>query len=265
MSTQSSSPDLDQLPPAMPLHTLIIMLLAVALGAFAAAIVLPNWLPGLSQSLLGANPKRTGICRAPARWWRMACCGCRWRSGLIITNKLARVWPGGPIAFDLHQFASLMGLAFALFHALILMGDKYINYDLAQVLVPFNSIGYKPVWVGLGQIGFYLLAIVGLSFYVRKRLGNRTWRLDSLSQFPHLRAGACCTASSPARTPPCWRFASSIGSRAQSLLFLLGLPHPHHQVRCQETGTRALLSRSLDFYSSAPGLQQSRGLFHTQI
>jgi DMSO/TMAO reductase YedYZ heme-binding membrane subunit len=57
------------------------------------------------------------------------------------------------------------------------MGDKYINYDLAQVLVPFNSTGYKPVWVGLGQIGFYLLAIVGLSFYVRKRLGNRTWRL----------------------------------------------------------------------------------------
>ena len=70
-----------------------------------------------------------------------------------------------------------MGLAFALFHALILMGDKYINYDLAQVLVPFNSTGYKPVWVGLGQIGFYLLGLVGLSFYVRRRLGNRSWRL----------------------------------------------------------------------------------------
>jgi predicted ferric reductase len=90
---------------------------------------------------------------------------------------MARIWPGGPIAFDLHQFASLIGLAFAFFHALILMGDKYINYDLAQVLVPFNSSGYKPVWVGLGQVGFYLLAIVGLSFYVRKRLGNRSWRL----------------------------------------------------------------------------------------
>ena len=46
-----------------------------------------------------------------------------------------------------------------------------------KVVVPFNSTGYKPVWVGLGQIGFYLLAIVGLSFYVRKRLGNRTWHL----------------------------------------------------------------------------------------
>jgi predicted ferric reductase len=177
MSTQSTTPDLDNLPPAMPLPALIIMLLAVALGAFAAAIVLPNWLPGLSQSLLGSEPKAYWyLSRASAMvaysllWLSMA-------SGLIITNKLARLWPGGPIAFDLHQFASLMGLAFALFHALILMGDKYINYNLAQVLVPFNSSGYKPIWVGLGQIGFYLLAIVSLSFYVRKRLGNRTWRL----------------------------------------------------------------------------------------
>ena len=178
MSTpSSSSTDLDQLPPAMPLPLLIGMLLAVALGAFAAAIVLPNWLPGLSQSLLGAEPKAYWyLSRASALvayallWLSMA-------TGLIITNKLARVWPGGPTAFDLHQFASLLGLAFALFHALILMGDKYINYNLAQVLVPFNSTGYKPVWVGLGQIGFYLCAIVGLSFYVRKRLGHRRWRL----------------------------------------------------------------------------------------
>src|SRR5512136_2338051 len=178
MSTpSSSSTELDQLPPAMRLPTLIIMLLAVTLGAFAAAIVLPNWLPGLSQSLLGAEPKaywylsRTSALVAyTLLWLSMA-------MGLIITNKLARVWPGGPTAFDLHQFASLLGLAFALFHALILMGDKYIHYDLAQVLVPFNSTGYKPLWVGLGQIGFYLFVIVTLSFYARKRLGNRAWRL----------------------------------------------------------------------------------------
>ncbi|CAG0932739.1 hypothetical protein TFLX_02726 [Thermoflexales bacterium] len=169
--------ELDQLPPAMPLHILIGMLLAVALGAFAAAIVLPNWLPGLSQSLLGNEPKvywylsrASAVVAYSLLWLSMAL-------GLSITNKLARVWPGGPAAFDLHQFASLIGLAFALFHALILLGDKYINYDLGQVLVPFNSTGYKPVWVGLGQIGFYLLAIVGLSFYMRKRLGNRMWRL----------------------------------------------------------------------------------------
>ncbi len=172
----SNKDELDQLPPAMPLPTLALLLLAVTLGAFAAAIVLPNWLPGLSQSLLGTEPKAYWyLSRASA----LVAYGLLWLSmaaGLLISNKLARLWPGGPVAFDLHQFTSLLGLAFALFHALILMGDKYINYNLAQILVPFNSTGYMPVWVGLGQIGLYLLAIVGLSFYIRKQLTQRRWR-----------------------------------------------------------------------------------------
>ncbi len=177
MSTKPSASDLDNLPPPMPLPTLIVMLLAVALGAFAAAVVLPNWLPGLSQSLLGTQPKAYWYLSRASALLAYALLWLSMASGLFITNKLARVWPGGPTAFDLHQFTSLLGLAFALFHALILMGDKYINYSLAQVLIPFNSTGYKLVWVGLGQVGFYLLAMVGLSFYIRKHLGHRSWRL----------------------------------------------------------------------------------------
>lgn len=66
---------------------------------------------------------------------------------------------------------------------LILMGDKYINYALAQILIPFNRVDYKPIWIGLGQIGFYLLAIVAFSFYVRKRIGHKTWRLIHFISF----------------------------------------------------------------------------------
>ena len=173
----STRDELDLLPPAMELHVVLIMLLAVGVGAIAAAVVLPNWLPGLSASVLGAQPKafwylsRTSALVAFGLFWfSMA-------TGLIITNKLARLWPGGPTAFDLHQYTSLLGLAFALFHGLILLGDHYINFSLAQVLVPFATADYRPVWVGLGQIGFYLLAIVSFSFYVRKRIGHRSWRL----------------------------------------------------------------------------------------
>jgi len=43
--------------------------------------------------------------------------------------------------------------------------------------LPFASASYRPVWVGLGQIGLYLLALVTLSFYVRRWIGARTWRL----------------------------------------------------------------------------------------
>lgn len=103
--------------------------------------------------------------------------------GLMITNKLGRKWPGGLATVDLHQFASLLGLAFAAFHGLILLGDQYIGYSLAQILVPFASSDYRPVWVGLGQIGLYVAALVTLSFYVRQAIGHRVWRALHYSTF----------------------------------------------------------------------------------
>lgn len=164
------------LPPAMALHTLLLVLLASAAGALAAAVVLPSWLPHLSESLLGPEPKAYWyLARASA----FVAYGLLWLSmilGLTMTNKLARVWPGGPVAFDLHQHASLLGLAFALFHALVLLGDRYIGYTLPQLLMPFASTAYKPLEVGLGQIAVYLLALVGLSFYVRGLIGRKLWR-----------------------------------------------------------------------------------------
>jgi predicted ferric reductase len=167
--------DLDSLP-AMPLHTILLILIAVGVGVFAAVVALPTWLPGLSASLLGAEPK--------AYWYlsrssALVAYGLLWLSmvfGLLMTSRVAKAWPGGPVAFDLHQHASLLGLAFALFHALILMGDRYIKADLRQVLVPFAYEGYNPLWVGLGQVGLYLMAIVGLSFYLKGQIGRTAWR-----------------------------------------------------------------------------------------
>ena len=96
--------------------------------------------------------------------------------GLGITNKLAQIWPGGPSAFALHEYSSLLGLAFVIFHALFLLGDHYINFNLLQLLVPFSTQAYQPFWVGLGQTGFYLGLIVTLSFYIRKQIGQKVWR-----------------------------------------------------------------------------------------
>lgn len=173
----SSAAEPDVLPPPTAPRTLLLMLLAATGGAFLAIVALPAWLPGLSESLLGPEPKGYWfLSRASA----MVAYGLLWLSmalGLALTNKLARVWPGGPTAFDLHQHTSLLGLAFALFHALILVGDRYIDYTLAQVLVPFAGAGYRPLSVGLGQVALYLLGVVGLSFYARQALGGWRWRL----------------------------------------------------------------------------------------
>ena len=175
MSTQSESDELE-LEPAVPLGTVLGLLGAAGLGAVLATVVLPAMLPGAVTSLLGPEPK--------AYWYLSRSSGfvafvLLWLSmvfGLTITNKLARVWPGGPTAFDLHQHVSLLALGFALFHGLILMGDSYIRYTLAQVLIPFAGAAYRPLWVGIGQLGFYAMALVGLTFYVRKSIGHRSWR-----------------------------------------------------------------------------------------
>jgi len=64
----------------------------------------------------------------------------------------------------------------------VLLGDRYIQAPPAQALVPFGYKSYAPVWVGLGQIGLYGLALVGLSFYVKPLTGRRVWRaMHSLS------------------------------------------------------------------------------------
>jgi predicted ferric reductase len=101
-------------------------------------------------------------------WWSMIL-------GLSITTRLARLWPGGPAATDLHEHASLLGLGFGVLHALVLLGDSYIGYTLPQILLPFGG-AYQTLWVGLGQIGLYLMALVTFSFYVRRWIGARTWR-----------------------------------------------------------------------------------------
>jgi predicted ferric reductase len=151
--------------PALPLFWVALggaslgALLLIALSASIAGINNPWWYLSRSSAFVGYV----------LLWASMAL-------GISITNKLARVWPGGPAAFDLHQYFSWLGLGFTVVHVVTLLGDEYIGNTGAQWLIPFASANYEPLWVGIGQVAFYLLVPVTLSFYARKRLGTRTWR-----------------------------------------------------------------------------------------
>lgn len=177
----ASSADLDQ-EASLGVGTIGLFALSAAGGALLA-VSLPNLLPGLAASLLGPEPtaywylsRSTAFVAYGLLWLAMAL-------GLMMTSKLARLWPGGPVAFDLHEHVSILGLAFGLFHALVLLGDRYASYSLAQILVPFASGGARAGWVGLGQVGLSLMVIVGLSFYVRPLIGRAGWRLIHFLSF----------------------------------------------------------------------------------
>jgi predicted ferric reductase len=157
--------------------------LGVALGLIAAYILFPDQGAQIATSIVGTNPKGYWyLSRASA----FVALGLLWLSmmlGLLITDKFARTWPGAPVAFALHEFVSLLGLAFALFHALILLGDRYINYKLVQILMPFGSVNYHPIWVGVGQIGFYAWAVISATFYVRQWIGSKAWKFIHYASF----------------------------------------------------------------------------------
>lgn len=152
-------------------------------GMMVALLVAPLWAPGLWASLAGDAPKVFWYLSRASAW---VAYGMPWLSmvfGLLMTNKTARAWPGGPVAFDLHQHTSLLGLAIAMFHALILLGDRYTHATIAQILVPFTYQGYRPAWVGAGQISLYLMLLITTSFWVKRWIGRRAWRLVHFLSF----------------------------------------------------------------------------------
>lgn len=173
----------DDFTDAMSGRALFLMLLMVAGGAVAATLVIPTLLPDLTRSLLGPEPKAYWYLSRSSAVVSYVLLWASMLFGLLITTRTARLWPGGPAAFELHQHTSLLALAFALFHALILLGDQFIGYTLLTIAVPFAGVDYKPLEVGLGQIGFYAMAVVGLSFYVKSALTQRGWRLVHFLSF----------------------------------------------------------------------------------
>ncbi len=78
-------------------------------------------------------------------------------------------------AVRLHQHLALLSLGAIGAHGLALAADPWLKAGAKGILVPF-AIGYRPLWTGLGILGGYLAAILGLSFYVRRRIGARLWR-----------------------------------------------------------------------------------------
>jgi len=165
------------------LQSFVLFLLATFIGLLIAVLLLPVLLPNMAFSLSGDAPKAYWYLSRATAFVSLSFLWLSMVLGLGITNKLARLWPDLPATFAIHEYVSLLGLAFALFHALVILGDHYIQFTLMQLIVPFSTVDYRPFWVGVGQIGFYLWAIVTLSFYVRSLIGQKTWRFLHYASF----------------------------------------------------------------------------------
>jgi methionine sulfoxide reductase heme-binding subunit len=76
----------------------------------------------------------------------------------------------------LHRSVSLLALAFLLLHILTSVLDSFAHISLIDALVPFVG-SYRPLWLGLGAVAFDLMLAVILTSLLRRRVGERGWRL----------------------------------------------------------------------------------------
>jgi sulfoxide reductase heme-binding subunit YedZ len=86
-----------------------------------------------------------------------------------------------------HEALSLAVIASIAVHGLVLLGDGWMHPSLADVTVPFVS-NYRTLWTSLGIVAGWSIALLGLSFYVRGRIGVARWR--RLHRFTVLAWGA---------------------------------------------------------------------------
>lgn len=94
--------------------------------------------------------------------------------GLLMSTKLLR-----GRAADLratHEILSLSTIVAIVVHAVALFGDKFLHPSLADLTVPFAS-GYKTAWMSLGIVGGWSLILLGLSYYARRTIGAKRWRM----------------------------------------------------------------------------------------
>ncbi len=96
--------------------------------------------------------------------------------GLLLSTKILDAIAHRPVSFALHKDLAIVGLVLAMLHAVVLLADQSFAFTPRAILVPFAS-PYASTWVGIGQLTFYGLAVLTASFYVRRQIGQRAWRL----------------------------------------------------------------------------------------
>lgn len=102
--------------------------------------------------------------------------------GLAVTSKIFDPLLHRTFTYDMHQYLSLLAIGFTVLHVGVLVGDRYLPFSVAQVLIPFVA-PYRPLWVGVGVIGLYLTLLVTVTFYIRRWIGQRAFRAIHVSSF----------------------------------------------------------------------------------
>ena len=96
--------------------------------------------------------------------------------GLLLSSGILDAIAHRAVSLTLHQELSAVAIGLTALHGALLALDTFVPQTVRELVVPFAS-PYRTEWVGIGQVAFYVMVVVYASFYVRRRLGQRGWRL----------------------------------------------------------------------------------------
>jgi len=161
----------------------LLLSITLVLGAGLAAmlVLLPQSAAG--QSALGGLKQLFAADSTQIWWFVTRSAGIiayllLWFSmvwGLVVPSKLLNPVLSATFTIDFHEFISLLSIGFTLLHVFVLTIDRFLPYTLMQILVPFLS-PYRPFWVGMGVIAFYITLLVTITFYLRRKIGMKAFR-----------------------------------------------------------------------------------------
>ena len=179
-------------PLARPLAT--IATVSVVFAGMLIAVVLGSSLGG--ESIAQQLRSLIGLDSVQIWWYVTRAAGLTgyfllWLSmiwGFAIPSKIFQPILEGIFTYDFHEHLSLLGLGFVFLHVFVLLFDKYLPFNLIQILIPFTDT-YRPLWVGMGIISFYMFLLVTATFYLRQQISSRAFRsIHLLSLFGYLGA-----------------------------------------------------------------------------
>jgi len=96
--------------------------------------------------------------------------------GLMLSTKVQSPsrWPR-LLNSELHNFLTLLSAIFMVVHVLAVWLDPFTHFGWNEIFIPLAS-HYRPVWMALGIVALYLGIAIGLSTWLRPRIGYTWWR-----------------------------------------------------------------------------------------
>lgn len=96
--------------------------------------------------------------------------------GLLVSSKLlGKLVKAKPLTW-FHESLGIVALLATGVHIVVLSMHDYLEFTWTEILIPGAS-DWRSGAVTFGVVSFYGLAIVVTSFYIKKHIGQRTWRV----------------------------------------------------------------------------------------